>query len=89
MLGPTVMERSKRALAPKGGTKKDQKATMLRADKSDKIPTIHPSQNGTTTHGCGYANDERPQRTGVKRLDELVHQTDSPFIAPVTSFPLS
>ena len=44
MLGPIVKERSKRSPTSKGRTKKDQKAAMLRADKSDKIPTIHPSQ---------------------------------------------
>ena len=43
MLGPTVMEKSKSAPVPKGGTKKDQKAVMLRVDKSDKIPVAHPS----------------------------------------------
>ena len=37
MLGPTVTERSKRAPESKGGTEKDQKAAMPRADKSDKI----------------------------------------------------
>ena len=42
MLGPIVMEKSKRAPMPKGGTKKDQKVVMLRADKSDKIPVVHP-----------------------------------------------
>ena len=30
MLGPTVTERSKKALALKGGIEKDQKATMLK-----------------------------------------------------------
>ena len=44
MLGPTVTERSKRAPAPKGGTERDQKAAVLRANKSDKIPVVHPSQ---------------------------------------------
>ena len=43
MLGPTVMEKSKSAPVPKGGTKKDQKAVMLRVDKSDKIPVAQPS----------------------------------------------
>ena len=43
MLGLTVMERSKKALAPKGETEKDQKAAMPRADKSNKILAIHPS----------------------------------------------
>ena len=44
MLGPTVTKKSKRALTPKGGTEKDQKAAMLLVDKSDKIPTVHPLQ---------------------------------------------
>ena len=43
MLGPTVTERSKRALMPKGGIKKDQKAAMPQVGKSDKISAIHPS----------------------------------------------
>ena len=44
MLGPIVMEKSKKALASKKGTEKDRKVAMLRVDKSDKIPTVHPSQ---------------------------------------------
>ena len=44
MLGPTVTERSKRAPALKGGTEKDQKVEMPQANKSNKIPAIHPSQ---------------------------------------------
>ena len=44
MLGPTVTEKSKKAPAPKKWTKKDQKAAMLPANRSDKIPAILPSQ---------------------------------------------
>ena len=44
MLGSTVMKKSKRAPVPKEWTKKDQKAAMLRAYKSDKILAIHPLQ---------------------------------------------
>jgi len=44
MLGPTVTEKSKRALAPKKGTEKDWKAAMLQADKSDNIPAVYPSR---------------------------------------------
>ena len=43
MLGPTNVERSKMAPAPKGGIEKDQNAVMPRADKSDKILAVHPS----------------------------------------------
>ena len=43
MLGPTVTKKRRRALAPKGGTEKDQKAAMLQVDKSNKIPVVHPS----------------------------------------------
>ena len=35
--------------------------------------------------GC---HDERPQRTGVNDLDELVYRTNLPFTALVTLFPL-
>ena len=44
MLGLIVTEKSKRALALKGRTEKDQKTAMLRADKSDKILSVHLSQ---------------------------------------------
>jgi len=43
MLGLTVIEKGQRALALKGGTEKDQKAAMLRVDKSNKIPAVHSS----------------------------------------------
>ena len=43
MLGPTIIEMSKRAATLKGGTRKDQKAVMPQVDKSDKTPAIHPS----------------------------------------------
>ena len=44
MLGPTIMKKSKRALAPKEGTENDRKAAMLQVDKSDKILVVHPLQ---------------------------------------------
>ena len=43
MLGPTVTKKRRRALAPKGGIEKDQKAAMLQVDKSNKIPVVHMS----------------------------------------------
>ena len=44
MLGPKVTEKSKRAPTPKEGIEKDRKAATLRADRSDKIPAVHLSQ---------------------------------------------
>ena len=61
MLGPTVTERSKRAPASKGGTEKDQKAAMPRADKSDKI------REDADDKGEDGLHDERAQGVGVKR----------------------
>ena len=43
MLGPTVTKKRRRALAPKGGIEKDQKAAMLQVDKSNKILVVHMS----------------------------------------------
>ena len=61
MLGPTVTERSKRAPVSKGGTEKDQKAAMPRADKSDKI------RGDVDDKGEDGLHDERAQGVGVKR----------------------
>ena len=44
MQDPTIMRMSKKILAPKEGTKKDQKVATPRADKSDKTPTVYLSQ---------------------------------------------
>ena len=44
MLGLTIIRKSKRALAPKWGTKKDHKAVMLKVDQSDKILAVHLSR---------------------------------------------
>ena len=70
---------------------------MLRVSKRDKIPTVHPSQIRHHPHMVTEMQMMKKMMEFMinafkgrvlNNLDELVHRTDSPFTAPVTSFPL-
>jgi len=94
--GPNNHGESKRAPTSKGGTKKDQKAVMGRANKSDKTPAVHLSQ--IWHHRIWLQMQMMKERMDfmmnalkgqvLNDLVKLVHWTDSPFTAPATSFPL-
>ena len=74
-------------------TRRQQRPEQTRATRHQ--PSIH-RRYSTSTHGCKDADDEKMMdfmMNALKgqvssNLDMLVHRMDSPFIAPIASFPL-
>ena len=96
--GPNTHREKQEAPVLKGGTEKDQKVAMPQVDKSEKITSCPSVADTALLHMVAKMQMMKERMDFMmnalkgrvsNNLDELVHWTDSPFIAPITSFPFS